>query len=358
MAVIENTAVIPDVPADFHVLEIEDVEVVEGTKYGEPDVPETRIKMTLRVRTPGAPNECFIGVDECRSSVRKPPWAPSCGGARSRADRSRLRHRRLDRAPLPAHDDAQRAGLAHLGAGNRSAGERGRASRNRRSKRQMHHWRRLPRRPWSLPRKVRLCPTIPNSATGSPAPRASPAPLRGGQRHRARRHRRTRLLVGNDEGRRWRRSGSRRRSDACRPWCCRNTPPPASTAPSEIRPDTPRVRNATARNGPLKYEVPAGSRPMIDVHPRTAAILGDPSVLLLVGEGIRKGDSAVSRRLSLPEFVWRLRLARCQSPTAATHPGGLRRYRARSSPHSASSSILTVHTTRRCTRAPRGCERR
>ena len=59
MAVIENTTVIPDVPADFHVLEIEDVEAVAGTKYGEPDVPETRIKMTLRVRTPGAPDERF-----------------------------------------------------------------------------------------------------------------------------------------------------------------------------------------------------------------------------------------------------------------------------------------------------------
>jgi hypothetical protein len=34
---------------------------------------------------------------------------------------------------------------------------------------------------------------------------------------------------------------------------------------------------------------------MIDVHPRTVAVLNDPSVLLLIGEGIRKGDCAVSR---------------------------------------------------------------
>jgi len=59
MPIIENTAVIPNVSADFHVLEIEDVETIEGTKYGEPDVPETRIKMTLRVRTPGEPDESF-----------------------------------------------------------------------------------------------------------------------------------------------------------------------------------------------------------------------------------------------------------------------------------------------------------
>jgi hypothetical protein len=59
MAIIENTARIPAVPADFHVLEIEDVETVASTKFGDPDVPEMRIKMTLRVRTPGAPDECF-----------------------------------------------------------------------------------------------------------------------------------------------------------------------------------------------------------------------------------------------------------------------------------------------------------
>lgn len=59
MPIIENTAVIPNVSDDFHLLEIEDVETTEGTKFGEPDVPETRIKMTLRVRTPGEPDERF-----------------------------------------------------------------------------------------------------------------------------------------------------------------------------------------------------------------------------------------------------------------------------------------------------------
>src|SRR3954468_3408899 len=60
MPLIENTAVIPNVSADFHLLEIEDVETIEGTKYGAPDVPEMRIKMTLRVRTPGEPDESFV----------------------------------------------------------------------------------------------------------------------------------------------------------------------------------------------------------------------------------------------------------------------------------------------------------
>jgi hypothetical protein len=59
MPSIENTAVIPNVSDGFHRLEIEDVEVVDGTKYGEPDVPEKRIKMMLRVRTLGEPGESF-----------------------------------------------------------------------------------------------------------------------------------------------------------------------------------------------------------------------------------------------------------------------------------------------------------
>ncbi len=53
MPLIENQTEIPDVSDDFHLLEIDAVELVEGTKYGEPDVPETRVKMALRVVTPG-----------------------------------------------------------------------------------------------------------------------------------------------------------------------------------------------------------------------------------------------------------------------------------------------------------------
>jgi len=62
----------------------------------------------------------------------------------------------------------------------------------------------------------------------------------------------------------------------------------------EIRPDNPRVEQRGGKARPRKYESPTGSRPMIDVHPRSLPVLGDPSVLLLMGEGIRKGDAAVS----------------------------------------------------------------
>jgi P4 family phage/plasmid primase-like protien len=62
----------------------------------------------------------------------------------------------------------------------------------------------------------------------------------------------------------------------------------------EIRPDTPRVQQRDGKPRAVKYDVPAGSKPTIDVHPRTVPVLGDPAVRLLIGEGIRKGDAALS----------------------------------------------------------------
>jgi hypothetical protein len=59
MALIENSSEIPEVTEDFHTLAIEFVDLVEGTKYGEPDVPEIRIKMQLRVETPGEEQQRF-----------------------------------------------------------------------------------------------------------------------------------------------------------------------------------------------------------------------------------------------------------------------------------------------------------
>jgi hypothetical protein len=59
MPILENTAVIPNVPDDFHLLEIEEIDVDEGPKYGEPDVIEERLKVQLRVRTPGEAGESF-----------------------------------------------------------------------------------------------------------------------------------------------------------------------------------------------------------------------------------------------------------------------------------------------------------
>jgi hypothetical protein len=57
---IANTAVIPQVSADFHLLEIEAIDVVKGPKFGEPDVLEDRIKLQLRVRTRGESDESFV----------------------------------------------------------------------------------------------------------------------------------------------------------------------------------------------------------------------------------------------------------------------------------------------------------
>ena len=59
MPFIANTVVIPQISADFHLLEIEGIDAIEGTAYNDPDTPETRLKVQLRVCTPGEPNESF-----------------------------------------------------------------------------------------------------------------------------------------------------------------------------------------------------------------------------------------------------------------------------------------------------------
>lgn len=58
----------------------------------------------------------------------------------------------------------------------------------------------------------------------------------------------------------------------------------------QLRPDEPRIRDGKA----LKYEFPAGSRMVLDVHPHIRDVLGDPSAPLWITEGVRKGDAAVS----------------------------------------------------------------
>ncbi len=59
VAIIQNSTEIPQVTADFHLLKIEAIELVEGTKWGEPEVPETRVKMTVRVMTPDEESVSF-----------------------------------------------------------------------------------------------------------------------------------------------------------------------------------------------------------------------------------------------------------------------------------------------------------
>jgi hypothetical protein len=58
----------------------------------------------------------------------------------------------------------------------------------------------------------------------------------------------------------------------------------------QLRPDDPRVEAGRAR----KYETPLGARMALDVPPPTRRWLGDPARPLVVTEGLRKADAAVS----------------------------------------------------------------
>ncbi len=66
------------------------------------------------------------------------------------------------------------------------------------------------------------------------------------------------------------------------------------TATYQIRPDKPRMRDGR----PVKYETPLGSRMVLDVPPAVRPLLADPKIPLLVTEGIRKADAAISRGLT------------------------------------------------------------
>src|SRR5215207_6122568 len=58
-----------------------------------------------------------------------------------------------------------------------------------------------------------------------------------------------------------------------------------------IRPDEPR-QDASGKI--RKYEFPAGCRMVMDVPPQARQYLGDPSVPLLVTEGVKKEDALIS----------------------------------------------------------------
>lgn len=58
----------------------------------------------------------------------------------------------------------------------------------------------------------------------------------------------------------------------------------------QLRPDSPRI----VIGKPLKYETPKGSRMALDVPPAARLNLGNPAVPLLITEGARKADAAVS----------------------------------------------------------------
>lgn len=81
--------------------------------------------------------------------------------------------------------------------------------------------------------------------------------------------------------------------------------PNGEIANYQFRPDQPRIKDGK----PVKYETPRGSRLVLDVHPFAQKRLGDPSVPLFVTEGIKKGDSLVSRGLCAVSLlgVWNWR---------------------------------------------------
>lgn len=63
----------------------------------------------------------------------------------------------------------------------------------------------------------------------------------------------------------------------------------------QSRPNSPRVNK---QGKPLKYETPLGARMALDVPPPARRWVQDPKRPLIVTEGIRKADSAVSRDLA------------------------------------------------------------
>ncbi len=61
-----------------------------------------------------------------------------------------------------------------------------------------------------------------------------------------------------------------------------------------LRPDIPR----NGSNGkPVKYEIPSGARPTLDVAPLTRDQIGDPTKTLIITEGAKKADAAASQGL-------------------------------------------------------------
>src|SRR6059058_4934496 len=61
----------------------------------------------------------------------------------------------------------------------------------------------------------------------------------------------------------------------------------------QIRPDAPRIRDCK----PVKYEMPPGTRMILDVPPPVLSRLREPTYPLYITEGVRKADAAVSHGL-------------------------------------------------------------
>lgn len=69
----------------------------------------------------------------------------------------------------------------------------------------------------------------------------------------------------------------------------------------QYRPDKPRTNPKTRK--PIKYENPAGGRAVIDVPPAIRRQLNDPTVPLLITEGVKKADAGVSHGLCVIDLL-------------------------------------------------------
>ena len=59
MAILQNRSTIPDIPSGWHLLEIEDIELTQGTSFDDPTKTEDRLRVQLRIRTPGVDDDSF-----------------------------------------------------------------------------------------------------------------------------------------------------------------------------------------------------------------------------------------------------------------------------------------------------------
>lgn len=59
MPVLQVRSTIPDIPPGWHLLEIEDIELTQGPSFDDPTKTEDRLRMQLRIRTPGVNDDSF-----------------------------------------------------------------------------------------------------------------------------------------------------------------------------------------------------------------------------------------------------------------------------------------------------------
>jgi len=59
MPILINRSTIPVIPSGWHVLEIEDIELTQGSSFDDPTKTEDRLRVQLRIRTPGVDDDSF-----------------------------------------------------------------------------------------------------------------------------------------------------------------------------------------------------------------------------------------------------------------------------------------------------------